>query len=388
MTTLPRVVRLLVLARAVNRLGAFTLPFLGVLLVTDLGASLATAGWVLAAFGLATIPSRLAGGRLADRLGARRTIVLGLVGAAVGQLLVAAASSLSAVAVAVVLLGLAFEVYEPPSQAMIADMTPAPLRPAAYSLLGTALAVAGVAAGLLAALLAGWDLRWLFVADAVSCLVCAGLVAVLLPPSSPPTGGAEAPVRAWADRRLLAMLACGTGFAVVYLQLSLVLPLTVAARGLEPWLVGLVLTTSAATMALGQWLAQPLLRPLDDLYALTLGYVLLGLGLLVTGFVTTVPGFLAATVLWSLGDLVLLGRSYAVVAALAPDHARGRYLAVFGTSWGVAGILAPLLGTQLLAHGGPVLAWSVLAGICLVLATTQPLLRDVVRSERRSARFA
>jgi len=292
------------------------------------------------------------------------------------------------VVVAVVLLGLAFEVYEPPSQAMVADVTPAPLRPAAYSLLGTALAAAGVAAGLLAALLAGWDLRWLFVVDAASCLVCAGLVAALLPPSSPPSDGADAPVRAWADRRLLAMLACGTGFAVVYLQLSLVLPLTVAARGLEPSLVGLVLTTSAATMALGQWLAQPLLRPLDDLHALAIGYVLLGVGLLVTGFVTTVAGFLAAAVLWSLGDLVLLGRSYAVVAGLAPDHARGRYLAVYGTSWGVAGILAPLLGTQLLAHGGPVLAWSVLAGLCLVLATTQPLLRDVVRSERRSARFA
>jgi len=387
MTALPRVVRLLVLARAVNRLGAFTLPFLGVLLVTDLGASVATAGWVLAAFGLATIPSRLVGGRLADRLGARRTIVLGLVGTAVGQLLVAAASSLAAVVVAVVLLGLAFEVYEPPSQAMVADVTPAPLRPAAYSLLGTALAVAGVAAGLLAALLAGWDLRWLFVVDAASCLVCAGLVAVLLPPSSPPPSGADAAVRVWTDRRLLAMLACGTGFAVVYLQLSLVLPLTVATRGLEPGLVGLVLTTSAATMALGQWLAQPLLRPLDDVHALTLGYVLLGVGLLVTGFVRTVAGFLAAAVVWSLGDLVLLGRSYAVVAALALDHVRGRYLAVYGTSWGVAGILAPLLGTQLLALGGPVLAWSVLAGLCGALAVTQPLLRDVIRSERSSARF-
>ena len=58
---LPRGVRVLVAARAVNRLGAFTLPFLTVTLVEELGASVADAGWVLAGFGLATIPSRLVG---------------------------------------------------------------------------------------------------------------------------------------------------------------------------------------------------------------------------------------------------------------------------------------------------------------------------------------
>ena len=84
--------------------------------------------------------------------------------------------------------------------------------------------------------------------------------------------------------------------------------------------------------------------------------------------------------MWSLGDLLLLGRAYAVVAAIAPDHGRGRYLAVYGTSWGAAGVIAPVLGTQLLAHGGPVLAWSVLAGLCGALAVTQPALRAVVRA--------
>jgi predicted MFS family arabinose efflux permease len=66
---LPRTVWLLVLARTVNRLGAFTLPFLSVILVTSWGASVVDAGYLLAAFGVATIPSRLIGGWLADRWG-------------------------------------------------------------------------------------------------------------------------------------------------------------------------------------------------------------------------------------------------------------------------------------------------------------------------------
>ena len=66
---LSAVVWALVAARAVNRVGAFTLPFLGVVLTVEFGASLAQTGLILALFGLATIPSRLLGGVLADRLG-------------------------------------------------------------------------------------------------------------------------------------------------------------------------------------------------------------------------------------------------------------------------------------------------------------------------------
>jgi MFS family permease len=111
---------------------------------------------------------------------------------------------------------------------------------------------------------------------------------------------------------------------------------------------------------------------------MSVGYVLLAVGLLGTGFVRSLPGFVVATVVWSLGDLVLLGRAYAVVAGLVPAGRRGGYLAVYGTSWGAAAVVAPLLGTGLLAHGGPPLAWSVLALLCLLLAAAQPVVRRVV----------
>lgn len=374
--SLPSTVWLLVVARAVNRLGAFTLPFLTVTLVHDFGASLGQAGLLLAAFGVATIPSRLLGGRLADRWGGRSTIVVGLAGTAIGQLMVAGARSLTEAAIAVALLGLAFEVYEPPSQSIIADVTTAEQRPIAYGLLSAALAAAGMGAGLLAAVLAGIDLRWLFVADAATCLVCAGLVAALLPGERPSRQENRPDVRPWSDRRLLAMLLVGTTFAVIYLQITIALPLTLTARGLGPSSIGLLLTVSAATVVLCQpLLAHPWLRALDDFAASTLGYLVLAAGLLATGFVTSLPAFLAATVLWSVGDVVLMGRAYTIVAGLAPPTARGRYLAVYGTSWGVAAIIAPVLGTQLLAHGGPELTWTCITLVCLVLAVAQPGLR-------------
>jgi len=178
---LPPAIWALTLARAVNRLGAFTLPFLGVVLTAELGASITTAGWLLALFGLATIPSRLVGGALADRIGRTTTICLGLVGCAAAQLWLAASHTLGSAAVAVLVLGLFFELYEPPSQAIIADLTDSHSRPLAFGLLASAMASAGVAAGLLATWLGGINLRWLLVADAASSAL-------------PPCGSSSAPV--------------------------------------------------------------------------------------------------------------------------------------------------------------------------------------------------
>jgi MFS family permease len=376
---LPAAVWVLVIARGVNRLGAFTLPFLAVVLTVQLGASVAEAGLVLTVFGLATLPSRVFGGHLADRLGRRWTIVVGLAGCAVGQLWIAASGSLWSAVPAVVVLGLAFEIYEPPSQAIIADVTEPADRPTAYGLLGAVMAVAAVVAGLLAAWLGQWDLRWLFVADAASCLGCAVLVAVALP------GGVQvAPAAAvvWRDRRLLWVLGSGTVFAVLAMVLVFGLPLTLLDRGVSASGVGIILAVSA----IAQVAVQPVLRTrrlqaLDDFQALALGYVLLGVGLIANGFSHSLPAFLAAAVVWSLGDLILIGRALSVVAELAPEHARGRYLATYGLSWGVATAGAPLLGTQLLSAIGPTGLWLGCGAAACILATLQPKLRRLVRSQ-------
>ncbi|MEV0143818.1 MULTISPECIES: MFS transporter [unclassified Nonomuraea] len=380
---LPRTVWLLIVARAVNRLGAFSISFLTVLITTEFGASPATAGLVSSAFGLATIPSRLLGGFLADRLGRRRTIVLGLLGCAVTQLGVAAAGSLVVLAVLAVLLGLVFELYEPPSQAMIADSVGPADRTRAYSLLNAALAAGGMGAGLIAAGVGRWDLRWLFVIDALTCLACAIVVRLALP--ADPAGRRRLPdagsgrARPWRDPALVAMLSYGTLFATVHMGIMVVLPLALPHHGLRSADAGILFTVSAVTTVAGQPLLR--LRPVAALAApaaLALGSVLMAVGLAGYAVAHTLPTLLVATVVWSLGDLFMVGRAYAVVAGLAPEDARGSYLAVYGISWGIAAVAAPLTGTQLLERAGTAGMWAAAACVCLALAAAQLAIRPLL----------
>lgn len=382
----PRQIRVLAAARAVNQLGAFSLAFLTVLMSRTLGASLATAGAVSAMFGLATIPSRLLGGRLADKVGRRRTILTGLAGCAAAQLGIAAAPDVAVAAGCAVLLGFSFELYEPPSQAMIAEATAPDERAPAYALLTTALAVGNMGAGLVADAVGRCNLRWLFVVDAATCLGCAVVVYVGLPPdrrdrpSRAPGLEGAGPNRtrgasAWRDPALLAMTAAGTVFALVYMVMLVALPLSLTADGLDPASAGLVTAVGTLTLVLGR----PLLRAkalagLSHSMAVALGFVLLGAGMAGYAVAHSLAALFAPTVVWAIGNLLQTGRAFAVVSDLAPPHATARYLAFYGLSWGVATVTAPVLATQAIGSLGSGALWTACSALCLVMAAIAPWL--------------
>ena len=91
---------------------------------------------------------------------------------------------------------------------------------------------------------------------------------------------------------------------------------------------------------------------------LLLAMCLQGAGFGLRGLAGTVPQHSAAVVVWTVGEVLQAGLLGAVVAGLAPVHLRGRYMGAFGVSFGLAGALAPLAGTQVLQHAGQGALWT------------------------------
>lgn len=361
---LPREVKVLLFARLVNRIGAFSMPFLSVLLVNEFYAALTTAGFVVGCFGIATIPSRLLGGLLAHRFGARAAVLIGLSATAAAQLIIAAAPTLVVAVAGAALLGLSFEIYEPASQALIADVTPGELLPRAFGLLGATLAVAGLLAGVVAALVAGTGLRWLFVVDACTAALCVLLVAALLPTTQtgPAPERGQCGSRPWRDRRLLALMVTGTVFATVYLSVPMAMPLALIAAGSSASVAGWL----AALGALVVIVAQPLLAGRGSVARRLMGgHVLIATGLIVAAVAPSVAGYGLATAVMSLGDVLLLGYVYTLVARIAPEGARAQYFAAYGITWGIALTIGPpMMGV--LMQVSPSTFWTVGAGAMLM----------------------
>jgi hypothetical protein len=135
----------------------------------------------------------------------------------------------------------------------------------------------------------------------------------------------------------------------------------------------MTVSTLAVVVARPVMQARPLVR-LPAGAAFACGYLLMASGLAGYAVAHALPAMIAPTIAWSLGNLLLMGRAFAVVTALAPPGATVRYLTVYGLSWGFATVAAPLVGTWLIGAFGPGTLWAAMSAVCLAMALAQPAL--------------
>ena len=238
---LPRTFWVVWIGTVINRLGYVVEPFLALYLVRGRGLSVGVAGVLIACFGAGAFVSQPIGGMLADRVGRRATIIIGMTGSAVGFIALGLAPTLVAIGIAAAVCGVAIDLYRPAVAAIVADLVPSQHRPRAYGLLYWGLNIGVGVAAVVGGFLAQHSYWFLFSLDAATCLGFAVVVAVGLPETRPlghdeERGGYRA---ALSDALLVALSAAAFVSGVVYLQSFVTLPLVMSIHGLGPSAYGL-----------------------------------------------------------------------------------------------------------------------------------------------------
>jgi MFS family permease len=88
-----------------------------------------------------------------------------------------------------------------------------------------------------------------------------------------------------------------------------------------------------------------------------LGAFLYALGFGAQGFVGTLPLFALSVAIWTLGEMVIAPVSTVLVADMAPETLRGRYMGAFGLTWGIGYGLGPTLGGTIMDNWGGRYVW-------------------------------
>ena len=348
---MPRQAWILFGASFVNRLGTFVFPFLA-LYLSDRGEPPTVVGLAVSAYALGALPARLAGGVVADRLGRRTTMVLSMTGASFATLGLWRADSIPAIFACVLALGLLDDMAQPASKALIADLVAPELRPTAYSLWRVA-TNAGWAGGLaIGGVLATRSFDLMFIGDAATSLLFAGLALALLPQGTRSRRADEAhlpsvPRAILADRGFVMFLLATFLGGLVYSQNVAVLPLRVRDIGLGPAVYGslqslnglLVMTVEVAIVTFVRRFPRP--------RVIAAGHVLVGLAFASLAVARSVPALVAMVTVWTLGEMTQRPVAVATVADRAPVHARGRYQAAEDASLGASLLIGPLVGTAL-----------------------------------------
>ena len=346
---MPRALWVLTGGQFINRFGCFVYPFL-TLHLHEGGFDGAQIAFVLGAMATGGLVAPFISGYLSDAIGRRHTIVLSLVGGAVTILSLYYGRSVWEMAALALLHGTFAQIFGPASNALLSDIVPDEKRVTAYALFRLALN-AGYAAGpAVAGLLYTRAPILIFWGDAITTLIFAVLAYTLLPHGLRTiTGRVSSPQLAWQswrdatrdlakNRPALHLLGGKLFMSMAFIQIFYVLVLLAKDRGLSAVDYGIVMGCNGAIIVfaelpLVQWLKRYSPRPV-----LAVGFGLVGLGCAAFAWVETMPGFLGAMALFTIGEMISLPVSAALGARLAPEQFRGRYFGIYGITWGLASL--------------------------------------------------
>lgn len=92
-------------------------------------------------------------------------------------------------------------------------------------------------------------------------------------------------------------------------------------------------------------------------------------GMGINAFAQALPMFVLSVAVWTVGEIIMSPVSSSIIADLSPAHLRGRYQGAFFLTWGLAMVVAPLLGPWIVRVSDLPTLWLCcvgLGGVCAV----------------------
>ncbi|MFN0037392.1 MAG: MFS transporter [Saprospiraceae bacterium] len=366
---IPRVIWYISAVSLVNRCGAFVISFLALYMTKQLGFPLKEAGYVMTCFGVGALAGAFAGGKLTDRLGYRPVQFWSLLLNGLILLLMVLVRDIWVMGAAVLAMSFSSEVFRPANSVAMARHCEAATRTRSISLYRMAVNLGWTIAPALGGMLVilGWE--WLFWIDGLTCIAAALTLIWLVPPKTEATvaqnmgnetaGLVAAVTSPYRDRTfmwfaLLTMLA-----ATVFMQILWTIPLFWQQEyGWSEGMIGKMLAVNGAIVFLVE---MPLVHRLEGRRP-PLEYARFGLIMYAISYAACLlpAGFAAAwlfIVIISFGEIFVMPFSSNLVFGRSEGPKQGQYMAVHTMAWSVANILAPFLGTQIIAAYGYAALW-------------------------------
>lgn len=374
---LPRAVYVLFAARLVNSMGYFITPLLTLILTQKLGMGKAEAGAAAAFLILTQAPCVLLGGRLADTVGRKRTLLLGSLAAAACYLPCGFGLAGWGMVGCLILAADCAAVAAPAADALVADLTDPAERQAAYSLLYLGINIGMAVSPLAGGLLFRDHLPLLFVLDAATTLAAATIVARGVPETALRRDGRKREASRTSLAAALRQAPVLAGFLALlflydfcYSQWNFLLPAQLGERfaldGARRY--SLLTSVNAVTVLAMTPLLTRLTRRVPPLGTMALAGLLFAAAYVGFGAGGPYAVYVPLAVVFTLGEICSAIQIGAFLSNRAPGDCLGRVGAFSTLLRGGASALGPLLVGRLLTVRSDSSAWLAAAGITLCAA--------------------
>lgn len=313
-------------------------------------------------------------GPLVDRFGRKGAMVLSLSVSGATLLAMSLANSLSAWALLMVLSGLTNPLFGVGADAMVADLIGANRRAQAYALIrmvrNVGIAIGPAVGGFVTAVSFALALQVAAVTEVVFALITLFGMRETVPTDPLPHEATErsrgyGPILQ--DRVFLAFCAVYTLATMAYSLFMVLLPVYAKENfGVPESQYGFILSANATMVVMFQYATTRITERHNHLLVLATGsfFYAVGVGSVAWGW--DFPTFLLSMVVLTVGEMILVPTSTALTANLAPADMRGRYMSIYGLTWGIGFGVGPVVGGYLNDNFAPVTMWY--GGLALALA--------------------
>lgn len=357
---LPKEIYILCFARMVNAVGMFIFPLLTLILTRKIGLSNSEAGFWIMMVGVMFIPSNLIGGKLTDRFGRKKLIIIC---ETLGGLLYVLCGFMDPSMNQLWLILMAcffFGMSEPANNAVIADLTTPENRDASYALSYMCFNMGFAIGPALGGLLFENHYPWIFWGDALTLFIAISLVLFFVRETF---GDAQIDL---GEERVMERHVEGSIFKVLrqrpilivfsvilllynfsYSQWHYLLPLQMNQQFDEKGaaLFGMLASLNGVVVMLCTPLLTSLLHKTHNLRKVALGGVLYMIGFGLFGFIGGLPFqyFALGCVIFTLGEILITTSFMPFITNRTPASHRGRMNAVIPLIMGIGYSIGPLL---------------------------------------------
>ncbi len=376
----PNAFKVLTLATFIDMLGSFLLfPFYSLYITSRFGVGMVEVGYLFSINSVGNIFGGVIGGALADKYGRRVMILFGLIISGIGNIMLGLVNDLYVFYILAGILGLVGNFGGPARQAMVADLLPKEKQAEGFGILRVAFNLSAVIGPLLGGFLATQSFMLLFILDAVSSLVTAGIVYYVIPETKPQLkeGKSEETViktligykDVLKDWKYLVFLSVSAITVLVYLQMNSTLAVFLRDyHGFPESGFGLLLSMNAAMVVLFQFWITRKISKYSPMKMMAFGTIFLMVGFGMYGFISEAYLFFIAMAIITIGEMIVYPTGQSSAASFATEDKRGRYMAVYGFQWMIPNMFGALGAGLIMVHIGPNWVWY-LAGILSLTST-------------------
>ncbi|KIS44662.1 multidrug efflux MFS transporter MdtH [Kosakonia radicincitans] len=371
-------------------------PLLSVHFVEQLGWPAVVVGGALAIWQFIQSGTGILGGAIADRLGAKPTLVVGLLLRALGFAVMGVADAGWILMLGCALAALGGMLFSPCRSALVVKLVRPGERGRFYSILMVEDSAFRVTGALLGSwLLMSYDFRHVCMAGTVFFILAAGWNAWKLPAyklssvRAPVLAGMALPLR---DRHFRRYVLTLTGYYILNAQVMLMLPIAIQSIAHTPAAVSWMYSVDAI---MAVTLLYPMARWSERHFLLerrlTIGLGIMTVSLLCVGFTHTLTPLFALVIVFYLGSLIAEPARETLSAELSNYRARGSYMGFSRMGAAVGGAIGYSGGGWLHDLGSaqnlPALPWLILGiiGFGTLLAIHLQFRRHPTRSIIRTA---